>query len=342
MKYESALVIGAGAFGTAIAQVLSNNFKHIFVKVRSQDIYDGLLKDKENKVYLPGKKLNANIIPVLSWKEFDEKAKNHQIQIIISGLPTAAIRPYLQENKVQLSKYLKAGIPVVNLAKGIDIETLELPSDLFFSVFPDYKENFLFLSGPSFANEILDEQVTLVSLAGLSTEHLENVMKMMQTDYFKALATYDVMGLQLGGALKNTLAIASGIIEGLGYNHNTRAAMITRGIVEMLRFGEAFNAKPETFYGLSGMGDLILTTSGGMSRNKLFGYEIAKGRKPMDIINSQRSVVEGYKTTAAAYQLAKKFNIRSRMICGLYEVLYEDRDPKDVLVEIMRQPSKFE
>ncbi len=167
-------------------------------------------------------------------------------------------------------------------------------------------------------------------------------MPMMQTDYFKVFATYDVKGLLLGGALKNPLAIAAGIAEGLGYNHNTRAALITHGIVEMLRFGKVFNARPETFYGLSGMGDLILTTTGGLSRNKQFGMEIAKGRKPKEIIESQRSTVEGYRTTMAAYKLAKQYDIHTRLINGLYEVLYNNVSPKAVIKELMRIPGRFE
>jgi glycerol-3-phosphate dehydrogenase (NAD(P)+) len=146
----------------------------------------------------------------------------------------------------------------------------------------------------------------------------------------------------LGGALKNVLAIASGIIEGLGYNHNTRAAMITRGIVEMLRFGVVFNARAETFYGFSGMGDLILTSTGEMSRNKQFGVEVARGRKPEEIIRSTRSVVEGYKTTKAAFELTQKYEIRARLFQGMYMVLFQDYSPNELIAEMMKLPSKFD
>jgi glycerol-3-phosphate dehydrogenase (NAD(P)+) len=165
---------------------------------------------------------------------------------------------------------------------------------------------------------------------------------MVNTPYFKALASYDVKGVLLGGALKNILAIAGGVIEGLGYNHNTRAAMITRGIAEMLRFGTVYNARPETFYGLSGMGDLILTTTGDLSRNKTFGLELAKGRKAEDIIRSQRTVVEGYKTAKAVHFISERYNIRAQIFNGVYEVLYENHPPKEVITRIMRSPSKFE
>ena len=138
------------------------------------------------------------------------------------------------------------------------------------------------------------------------------------------------------------MAIAGGIIEGHGYNHNTRAAMITRGIAEMLNFGKVYNARPETFYGLSGMGDLILTTTGGLSRNKSFGLEIAKGRSPEEIINSQRTVVEGYKTTKAAFLVAKKYDINARIFIGVYSVLYEGKNAEEVIRSLMKVPSHFE
>jgi glycerol-3-phosphate dehydrogenase (NAD(P)+) len=138
------------------------------------------------------------------------------------------------------------------------------------------------------------------------------------------------------------LAIAGGVIEGLGYNHNTRAAMITRGIAEMLLFGAVFNAKPETFYGLSGMGDLILTTTGDLSRNKSFGLEIAKGRKPLDIIQSQRTVVEGYKTAKAAHLISVRDHIHAPIFNGVYEALFENQSPKEVIFKLMSSPSRFE
>ena len=164
----------------------------------------------------------------------------------------------------------------------------------------------------------MDKQITLASLAGRSKAVLVRVADMLSCPYFKVFLAYDIKGVLLGGALKNILAIAGGVIEGLGYNHNTRAAMITRGIAEMLRFGKVFNARHETFYGLSGMGDLILTTTGDLSRNKTFGMELAG--KAKEIIESQRSVVEGYKT-ALALRLTEKYEIRARIFNGIYEAL---------------------
>lgn len=340
MKYETAVVLGAGAFGTSIASVLSENFNKVIVKVRSQDIYDSI-KNGENSIYLPGQTLSKNIIPALTWEELDEMLDGTKINLLVNGLPTSAIKPFFSENKERFTKYFEEKIPLVSLSKGIDNETLELPDDLFMHLFSEYQDYITYLSGPSFAKEILDKQVTIVSLAGKSPTVLLELASMLQTEYFKAFPTYDIKGVLLGGALKNILAIAGGILEGLGYNHNTRAAMITRGITEMLRFGKVYNARPETFYSFSGMGDLILTTTSDLSRNKTFGKELAKGRKAKEIISSQRSVVEGYKTTEAAFKLAQKYHIRALLFDGMYQVLYHDVDPKEVIKNLMELPSKF-
>ena len=338
-KKKVALVIGAGAFGTAMAQVLSTNFEKVILKVRSQDIYDAI-KAGENSVYLPGLKTASNIDAALSWDEVD--SHTGKIELIVSALPTAGINEYFKENYDRFLGYFIKGIPLMSLSKGIDPDTLELSDDLFFDMYPHFKDQFCFLSGPSFAHEIMQEQITLVTLAGRSKQVLENVSEMVNTNSFKVLASYDVKGVLLGGALKNILAIAGGVIEGLGYNHNTRAAMITRGIAEMLRFGAVYNARPETFYGLSGMGDLILTTTGDLSRNKTFGLELAKGRKAEEIIKSQRSVVEGYKTAKAAHFISERFDIRAQIFNGVYGVLYNNLEPREVITKLMRSPSKFE
>ena len=321
-----------------MACVLAENFDEVILKVRSKDIYDSI-KSGENAIYLPGQKIPKNITPAITWDELDSKVKDKDLQLIVNGLPTSAITSFYKENNLRISKYLESGIHLVSISKGIDPDTLELSDDLFHDFFPSFTDQICYLSGPSFAKEIVDKQVTIVSLAGRTPEALMDVCKKLNTDYFKCIPTYDVKGVLLGGALKNILAIAGGILEGLGYNHNTRAAMITRGINEMLRFGKVFNARPETFYSFSGMGDLILTTTSSLSRNKTFGLDIATSDKsPEEIIQAQRSVVEGYKTTKAAFDLAQKYNIRAPLFDGIYKILYKNVSPKDILKKLMRLP----
>ncbi|MGE3611079.1 MAG: NAD(P)H-dependent glycerol-3-phosphate dehydrogenase [Bacteriovoracaceae bacterium] len=340
MNYKTALVLAGGAFGTSIAFVLSQNFEKVIILVRSQSVYDEISRG-ENTTYLKGHRLPSNICAALSWDEVKSLTKD-DLEIIVSGLPMSAIDDFFFQYFEEMKFYLEKGVPLVNLAKGIDHETLKLPDEMLKSHFQAYHSQLMYLSGPSFAQEILDKQVTIVSLAGDDRERLLDTCEMFKTNFFKAMPTLDVKGVLLGGSLKNVIAIAGGVIEGLGYNHNTRAALITRGILEMLRFGATFGAKPETFYGPSGMGDLILTTTGDLSRNKSFGLEIAKGRKAQDIINSTKSVVEGYKTTKAAYLLAKEKGIKARIFTGLYEVLYNNQDPKEVIEELMLLPTKFD
>lgn len=340
MKYKTALVLAGGAFGTSIGFVLTQNFQKVIIKVRSQEICDEINRG-ENTTYLPGQKLPASLKAATTWDEV-EKLREGDIELMVSGLPMSAIDDFCQTNLLELKKLLGVGIPLVSLAKGIDHETLKLPDEIYKTYFEEYRKQLMYLSGPSFAKEILDKQITIVSLGGEDKEYLLNACDMLGTPFFKALPTTDVKGVLLGGSLKNVIAIAGGIMEGLGYNHNTRAALITRGIVEMLRFGSFFGAKPGTFYGPSGMGDLILTTTGELSRNKSFGIEIAKGRKPEDIIRASKSVVEGYKTAKAAHLLAARKHISARIFTGIYNVLYEGHDPKEVIQALMMLPPKFE
>ena len=217
-----------------------------------------------------------------------------------------------------------------------------MTDDLLFDFFEEHRDLFTFLSGPSFAKEIMQEQITLVTLAGRSRKNIVAVMKMLETPFFKCRGSFDVKGVLLGGALKNVIAIAGGIIEGLGHNYNTRAALITQAIGEMLEFGQVYNARPETFYGLSGMGDLILSTTGVLSRNKNFGIQVAKGLSPEEIIAKQQTVVEGYKTAKAAHLIAEKYEVQTNIFKGVYQVLYLGVDAKQVIDQMMKMPVSFE
>lgn len=340
MKYKTALVLAGGAFGTSVGFVLTQNFDKVIIKVRSQEIYDEINRG-ENTTYLPGQKLPPQLKAALTWDEV-RKLQQGDIELVVSGLPMSAIDDFCTSNLKELTTLLDRGIPLVSLAKGIDHETLKLPDEIFNTHFDKYRKQLMYLSGPSFAKEILAKQITIVSIAGEDKNNLLNVCDMLGTPFFKAMPTTDVKGVLLGGSLKNVIAIGGGIMEGLGYNHNTRAALITRGIAEMLRFGTYFGARPETFYGPSGMGDLILTTTGELSRNKSFGIEIAKGRKPEEIIRSTKSVVEGYKTAKAAHLLAVNKHISARIFSGIYQVLYQEHDPKEVVQALMMLPPKFE
>ena len=337
---RTAVVVGGGSFGTAMAAVIANNFKKVIVLVRSPSLYEDL-KRGVNQRYLPGTTLPPKIVPALSWGEVREKVEG-RVELLTMGIPTAALSEYSEKHTEEIVELLEGNIPLVCLAKGIHTETLELPDDLLLKHFRNFQDQICFLSGPSFANEILDGKITAVTVAGRSRKVLESVGEMFSTDFFKVFKSYDVKGVLLGGALKNVVAIAGGIVEGLGLSYNTRSALITLAIREMLRFGVIYSARPETFYGLSGVGDLILTTTGGLSRNKQFGLEIAKGRKPEEIISSSTRVVEGYKTAKSIHYISGLHGIYCPIFEAVYDVLYRGIAPTEVLEGLLDSEPGFE
>ena len=341
---QHALVIGGGAFGTSIANVLANNFKKVILKVRRESVRDKILKQGENQEYLPGHTLAPNLVPALSWEEVEKNVKG-SLDLIVSGLPVASLTDFYTTNQSYLTGYFIQKTPLVSLSKGINLGKMgiEFPDDIFFKLWPRHRHLFTFLSGPSFAGEIMQRQITLVTLAGESPKQVARVSSMFETGYFKVLGSGDIKGVLLGGALKNVIAIAGGIIEGLGYSTNTRAAMITRGISEMLKFAPVFEAKAETFYGLSGMGDLILTTTGGLSRNKRFGLELAVGGgDPFDVQMKQKGVVEGYHTAQAVNVISGEHDIKTHIFDGVHRVVFKDENPRNVIEELMALPFGFE
>ncbi len=328
-------MVGAGAFGTAIASVLSLRFQKVILKVRSRDVYQSIKQHHQNSLYLPGLPLSPNVLPILDWEELSPESEEN-IDLLVNGLPTSGIPTFYSDNQERFLSWFERGIPLVSLSKGIHPETLEMADDFFFDLFPKHRQLFTFLSGPSFAREIMQKQITLVTLAGHSLEQVSRTKDMLETSFFKCSSSDDVKGVLLGGALKNVIAIAGGIIEGLGYNHNTRAALITRAIAEMLKFGSAYDAKAETFYGPSGMGDLILSTSGGISRNRQFGLAVAKGENPEEFIEKKRFIIEGYKTAYASHIMRKRHGISAPIFEGVYQILYEGRKAQQVIDQIMQ------
>jgi glycerol-3-phosphate dehydrogenase (NAD(P)+) len=191
MKFKTAVIFGGGAFGTSMASVLANNFERVILLVRSPEIYEGLKDKRENVEYLPGITLPKNIVPAISWQEVDSLVKG-EIELLVSGLPTSAIKEYCDKNYDNLKKILESGIPFVSLSKGMNADTLELADEIYYHHFLDFQDSFCYLSGPSFAIEIVDKQITAVSIAGRSRTNLEKVMAYMQTPKFKTHPSYYV------------------------------------------------------------------------------------------------------------------------------------------------------
>ncbi len=311
-------VIGAGSWGTTLAILLADKEHAVRLWVYEKDLAEEMQNARENRVYLPGHRLSDNIAVTSSIKDAVSDA-----EIIVSVVPSHVARGVIKE----LVPFVSKDTIIVSATKGIENNTLMLISDVFKDILPkSFHKNLTFLSGPSFAKEVVQKMPTAVALASYDKKAGESVQNAFSTEYFRVFTNSDVIGVELGGALKNVIAIATGIADGMGFGHNTRAAIITRGLAEMTRFGIAMGAEPATFAGLSGLGDLILTCTGELSRNRTVGIRLGKGEKLKNILASMKMIAEGVKTTKAAYELSKKYSIEMPIINEVYYILYEDKD----------------
>ena len=327
-------IIGAGAWGTALALLLADKGHDIALWMYEKDLAEETRRDRENRVYLPGFVLPANITVTPS---LDEAVRDRPF--VLSVVPSHTVRAVSS----QLAPYLADNAVIVSASKGIEIETLMPLSDVLRETLPSKFHNRLcFLSGPSFAREVALKLPTAVALASYDPEAGNLVQKLMSTPYFRVYTNPDVIGVELGGSIKNVIAIAAGVLEGLGFGYNTMAALLTRGLSEMSRLGTALGADPRTFSGLAGMGDLVLTCTGGLSRNRTLGVRLGKGEKLDDILKSAKTVAEGVKTAKAARELARKNGIDMPIVEEIYKILYEGKDPRQATKDLMGRELKGE
>lgn len=326
---ENISVIGGGSWGSALAYLLGDKGYTLRFWVYEKELAEEIQKTRENKLYLPGVLLPEKITPTSS---LDEALVGSSIIVFV--VPSQVARSVLK----QMPPLVEKDSVLVSCAKGIENDSLMLMSDVMKDIFPhSYHRRLLFLSGPSFAEEVSKKLPTAVSLAAYDHKLCVNVQKIFTSSYFKVFTSTDVIGVQLGGALKNVIALASGGADGLGFGHNTRAALITRGLAEITRLGIAMGADPVTFAGLSGMGDLVLTCTGHLSRNRMVGYKIGQGMKLSEILGGMKTVAEGVSTTKSAYELAKRYNVRMPIVEQVYSVLFEDKDPRKAVSDLMEQ-----
>ncbi len=320
-------VIGAGSWGTTLANVLAKKGYDVTLWVFEKDLATRLTETKINDLYLDGTSLSPN----LSYtNDLAEAAKESKVLVLVS--PSQVMRHVLKE----LKPHLVEDCLLVSAAKGIENDSLLTMSEVLQEVLgEDVAQRSAFLSGPSFAKEVAAEQPTAVAVAAENMDVANQVQDLFSTDYFRVYTNQDVVGVEIGGAMKNVIALAAGVGDGLGFNHNARAALITRGLVEIARLGEAKGAQEATFSGLAGMGDLVLTCTGDLSRNRSVGVELGRGRKIDEILNHMNMVAEGVKTTLSAYQLASKLGVDMPITEQMYKVLYEDKDPKLAVSDLM-------
>jgi len=320
-------VIGAGSWGTTLAHLLADNGHDTTLWAYESELVARMATNHENDLYLPGVELD----PSLKFTS-DLAASVAGAGVVLLVCPSQVMRSVVTE----LVNHIDPGTLIVSAAKGIENDSLMLMSELLEDLLPsNMKRRLGFLSGPSFALEVARRIPTAVVAAANDLTVAAEIQKLFTTDYFRVYTHDDIIGVELGGAMKNVIALAAGVSDGLGFGYNSRAALITRGLAEMTRLGIALGGAAPTFAGLSGMGDLVLTCTGDLSRNRSVGIELGKGRKIEDIMADMNMVAEGVKTTLSAYQLAQKLEVNTPIIEQMYQILYAEKDPRQAVVDLM-------
>lgn len=330
MHPPSVLVVGGGSWGTALGNHLATEGVPSVIWAREQEVVDGINRERENPVFLPGAILSDQLSATS-----DLPGAIGSAEVIVSAVPTQHIRAVWTD----IAGASRADATVVTVSKGIEIDTLRTPSVILDDLLGGgASDRIVALSGPSFAREVVARHPTAVVAAGVDGERTAAVQELFSSAVFRVYASHDVIGVELGGALKNVIALAAGIVEGLRYGHNTMAALMTRGLAEISRLGVALGGDPFTFAGLSGMGDLVLTCTGGLSRNRTVGVGLGQGRSLEEIEAEMQMVAEGVKTTRAVRQLARSVGVEMPICDQVHAVLYEGKPAADVARDLMVRP----
>ena len=327
-------IIGAGSWGTTLASLLADKEFGVTLWVYEEELLQELKRMHSNTTYLPGITLNEALRYTRSLKEavYDKNA-------ILWVTPSQVFRKIFSEAQ----PFLPAEAIQVCASKGIEKESLKRLSEIAEEHNPAFKnKRFVVLSGPSFAVEVCRKLPTAVVVASRDRESAAMTQEVMATPFFRTYTSQDVVGVELGGALKNVIAVATGIADGLGYGSNTRAALITRGLAEMMRLGVALGADPITFSGLSGLGDLVLTCTSSMSRNYSVGFQLGRGKALHVILQEMNAVAEGVFTTRSAFFLAQSCRVAMPITQSVYQVLYENKPAPQAVQDLMSRELKQE
>ena len=324
--HEKISIIGAGSWGTALAIHLSDKFRQISLWVYEQDLCDTLTHTRENKWFLPGHLLPENIQPTSSLQSAIQGQS-----LILLVVPTHVLRQTLS----QIKPFLEKDCLLIGASKGIENDTLFTTHQIIQDVL-NIDNSVSIISGPTFAKEVASGVPSALVASAETLATAKQVQELFTTDKMKVFTSTDLVGVEIGGALKNVIAIATGISDGLGLGFNTRAALITRGLVEISRIGTKLGARPETFYGLTGLGDLVLTCTGDLSRNRQLGIQLGKGKSLKEITENMKMVAEGVLTVKSAYSLIKKFDVQAAIMEETYRVLHENKSPGQALEDLMK------
>ncbi|KAA0167751.1 hypothetical protein FNF31_00686 [Cafeteria roenbergensis] len=321
-------IFGSGSFGTAMATVLARNGFNVVILARREDICEGINKNHRNVSYLTGYPLPFNVRAELSA----EKALM-DADLIVHSIPVQATTEFL-ENIVHL---IPPTTPIVNTSKGLHTTTLQLMSEVIPAALGRPNQPVAFFSGPTFAKELMEGWPTGAVIAATDKKLAQHVAASFRSPSLRLWTSDDVVGIEVAGALKNVYAIAAGMVEGLGLGLNTTSLLVTRAVAEMNQVARALGARPDTLVGLGGMGDLMLTSYGGLSRNRTVGVRLGRGEDMSEIMGSASEVAEGVATTPAAYELACKHGIHAPIIESVHHVLNGDITPVDALMALMDQ-----
>jgi len=326
-------VIGGGAWGTALSLVLVRGGRHqVQLWAYETEVCDSIRNRRINELFLPGFTLPTEIEATN-----DLASALRGAEIVLAVMPSHHARRLYREMRLLLSPQTV----IVSATKGIENQTFKRMTEIAAEIAGGRR--IAALSGPSFAREVARGDPTALTVASIDQEVAANIQRVFSDPMFRVYTNDDVTGVELGGSLKNVIAIAAGIVEGLDFGHNTAAALITRGLAEMTRLAVACGARRETLAGLSGMGDLVLTCTGGLSRNRTVGVELGRGRKLRDIMAGMHGMVaEGVLTTDAALGLARQHRIEMPISEQMHAILHEEKSPKDAIRELMSRPGKEE
>ncbi|MBN6188584.1 NAD(P)H-dependent glycerol-3-phosphate dehydrogenase [Aneurinibacillus sp. BA2021] len=331
---RSVAVVGAGSWGTALATVLSENHEHVALWARREELVEEINRSQENKRYLPGIALPKNIRADASLARVVEGK-----ELVLLVVPSHAMRDTVR----QLAPHLHANAILVHATKGLEIDSLKRMSEVIEEETPAaFHGRIAVLSGPSHAEEVGMKAPTTVVVAAKEIEVAEGVQDAFITSRFRVYTNPDIMGVEIGGALKNIIALGAGVSDGLAFGDNAKAALLTRGLAEISRLGIKLGANPLTFTGLAGVGDLVVTATSQHSRNWRAGSMLAQGMSPDEIVERMGMVVEGIKTTKAAHKLSRKLDVDMPITRELHALLFENKSPREAVNDLMGRVRKHE
>jgi glycerol-3-phosphate dehydrogenase (NAD(P)+) len=331
-EIKSIAVIGAGSWGTTLAQLLAEKGQDVRLWVREPEVYAGLSRERINHTFLPGVRLSSRIRFTQEYPVALDGAG-----VVLMVVPSHGFRQVVQD----LKPYWSLGKILVSATKGMEIDS-QLTMEGVVREEMGAEAPYAVLAGPSFAREVAQKQPTAVTIASRQREIAHSLQRIFSAPYFRVYTSHDITGVELGSALKNIFAIGTGILSGMGLGDNPRAALITRGLAEMVRLGARLGANPMTLTGLAGLGDLILTCTGSQSRNFQVGVKLGQGLPLDQILAGMAMVAEGVKTSRAVFFLAQRLGVEMPLVTASYKILYEGLAPKEAIKKLMARELKDE